>query len=147
MIAIVGIGADGWPGLGEPARDALRAAPTVIGSERQLALLPTEVPGERRAWPSPIDPLVDALAAGRHDGAAVLASGDPMLHGIGSSLARRGVELAVHPRIDDLVQSRAVHDWDLRCDSVRRSASSARPRASRDMTVPMGTSTITPISL
>jgi len=37
VIAIVGIGADGWPGLGEPARDALRAAPTVIisrGSSR-----------------------------------------------------------------------------------------------------------------
>jgi len=111
MIAIVGIGADGWPGLGEPARDALRAAPTVIGSERQLALLPTEVPGERRAWPSPIDPLVDALAAGRHDGAAVLASGDPMLHGIGSSLARRGVELAVHPHASAVAYACARLGW------------------------------------
>src|SRR6185437_16205193 len=111
VIVIVGIGADGWPGLGEAAQDALRAAPAVIGSERQLALLPADVPGERRPWPSPIDPLVDALAAGRHDGAAVLASGDPMLHGIGSSLARRGVELAVHPHASAFAYACARLGW------------------------------------
>ena len=111
MIVIVGIGADGWAGLGEPARDALQAAPTVIGSERQLALLPADVPGERRPWPSPIDPLVDELAAGRHDGAAVLASGDPMLHGIGSSLARRGVALAVQPHPSAVAYACARLGW------------------------------------
>ena len=111
MIVIVGIGADGWPGLGEPAREALRAAPTVIGSERQLALLPADVPGERRPWPSPIDPLVDEVAAGRHDGAAVLACGDPMLHGIGSSLARRGVALAVHPHASAFAYACARLGW------------------------------------
>jgi precorrin-6B C5,15-methyltransferase / cobalt-precorrin-6B C5,C15-methyltransferase len=95
-LVVVGIGADGWAGLGEEAKAALRAAPAVVGSERQLALLPDEVLGERRPWPSPIDPLVDELAAGTVD-ACVLASGDPMLHGIGATLARRGVELAVHP--------------------------------------------------
>jgi precorrin-6B C5,15-methyltransferase / cobalt-precorrin-6B C5,C15-methyltransferase len=113
-IAVVGIGADGWTGLGESARAALSAAEEVVGSERQLALLPPAVTARRRALPSPLEPLLDELAArangadGRAgdapaeaaDGATcVLASGDPMLHGIGASLARRlGPErLAIHP--------------------------------------------------
>ena len=97
-IAVVGIGADGWPGLGEPARAAILGARTIFGSERQLALLPAEATGERRPLPSPLEPLLDELAD-LHDGACVLASGDPMLHGIGASLARRlGPErLDVHP--------------------------------------------------
>ena len=97
-IAVVGIGADGWPGLGEPARAAILAADTIVGSERQLALLPATA-AERRPWPSPIDPLVDELVAGLDGSVCVLASGDPMLHGIGATLARRvGADrLAVHP--------------------------------------------------
>lgn len=97
-IVVVGLGADGWAGLGEPARQAILAARTLVGSRRQLDLLPA-TGAERRAWPSPIDPLVDELVAGRIEGPCVLASGDPMLHGIGATLARRaGPErLVVHP--------------------------------------------------
>ncbi|MEA2270390.1 MAG: precorrin-6B C5,15-methyltransferase / cobalt-precorrin-6B C5,C15-methyltransferase [Solirubrobacteraceae bacterium] len=97
-IAVVGIGADGWAGLGEPARAAILAADTIVGSRRQLDLLPATA-GARRPWPSPIDPLVDELADGVPGTVCVLASGDPMLHGIGATLARRvGPErLAVHP--------------------------------------------------
>lgn len=113
-IAVVGIGADGWAGLGQPARAALLAAAEVIGSERQLALLPATVTARRRPLPSPLEPLLaelaaavdgtgrkapDAPAAGADGAVCVLASGDPMLHGIGASLARRlGPErLTVHP--------------------------------------------------
>ena len=97
-IAVVGIGADGWAGLGEAARAAVAGAATVIGSPRQLDLLPSDLPAQRRALPSPLDPLLDELAA-NGDGVCVLASGDPMLHGIGATLARRlGPErLDVHP--------------------------------------------------
>jgi len=98
-IAVVGIGADGWAGLGEPARAALRAARTIVGSERQLALLAPEVTAARRPLPSPLDPFLDELAAQPGDATAVLASGDPMLHGIGATLARRlgPQRLMVHP--------------------------------------------------
>jgi precorrin-6Y C5,15-methyltransferase (decarboxylating) len=98
VITVVGIGADGWAGLGEAAREAITAAETVVGSERQLALIP-QAGGARRAWPSPIDPLLDELCNGWERSVCVLASGDPMLHGIGATLARRlGPEhLAVHP--------------------------------------------------
>ena len=61
-IAVVGIGADGWPGLGEPARAAILGARTIFGSERQLALLPAEAAASAGRWPSPIEPLLDELA-------------------------------------------------------------------------------------
>jgi precorrin-6Y C5,15-methyltransferase (decarboxylating) len=102
-LTVVGIGADGWPGLGETARAAVAAAPLIVGSTRQLDLLPADAtaPGARRLpWPSPLEPLLDALAAGDHGDAAILASGDPMLHGIGASLARRGVGPAASASTD-----------------------------------------------
>lgn len=88
MITVVGIGADGWGGLGETARAALRSAPRLVGSARQLELLPPEVTAPRRAWPSPMDALVEELAVSGED-ACVLASGDPLLHGVGVTLVRR----------------------------------------------------------
>ncbi|MBO9534266.1 MAG: precorrin-6y C5,15-methyltransferase (decarboxylating) subunit CbiE [Solirubrobacteraceae bacterium] len=94
-LTIVGIGEDGWTGLSSRARDALRTAERVIGAPRQLAFLPAGIVGaEREAWPSPMMPRVEALAAAIEAGDAavgttvVLASGDPMLHGVGATLAR-----------------------------------------------------------
>ncbi|MBW0104922.1 precorrin-6y C5,15-methyltransferase (decarboxylating) subunit CbiE [Pseudonocardia sp. KRD291] len=88
-VTVVGIGAEGWPGLAEPSRDALRAADVVLGGPRQLDLLDDSVPAVRRAWPSPLVPalpgILDELAGSR---VAVLASGDPMFFGIGTTLAR-----------------------------------------------------------
>ncbi|HET9093687.1 MAG TPA: precorrin-6y C5,15-methyltransferase (decarboxylating) subunit CbiE, partial [Solirubrobacteraceae bacterium] len=88
QITVVGIGADGWSGLSETARAAVLSADQVIGSERQLALLPATA-ANGRAWPSPITPLLDQLTALETGAICVLASGDPMLHGIGATLARR----------------------------------------------------------
>ena len=98
MIAVVGIGPDGLEGLGPAARAELAAAEMIVGSHRQLALLPDDG-AVHRPWPSPIGPLVDELVADPERPICVLASGDPMLHGIGATLARRlGPDhLRVHP--------------------------------------------------
>ena len=88
VIDVVGIGADGWAGLGEPARAAVLAADLLVGGERHLALVPDSA-AERRPWPSPLTQLVDELAELDGRAVCVLASGDPMLHGIGATLARR----------------------------------------------------------
>ncbi|WP_280194954.1 precorrin-6y C5,15-methyltransferase (decarboxylating) subunit CbiE [Nocardia farcinica] len=88
-IAVVGIGADGWAGLGAAARAALAEAEVVFGSARQLALLPGDCPAQRRAWPSPLLPaLRELLLACADRRVGVLASGDPMFFGIGVTLAR-----------------------------------------------------------
>ncbi|MBE1462444.1 precorrin-6y C5,15-methyltransferase (decarboxylating) subunit CbiE [Kibdelosporangium phytohabitans] len=87
MVTVVGIGAEGWDGLTAVARQALSAADVVLGSRRQLDLLPPVVTAERVAWPSPMMPAVPGLLA-EHQGRdlCVLASGDPMFYGIGSKL-------------------------------------------------------------
>jgi precorrin-6Y C5,15-methyltransferase (decarboxylating) len=87
-ITVVGVGADGWAGLAPVAREALAAAEVVVGGPRQLALLPAGVRAERVPWPSPLRPAVPGLIAA-HAGRriAVLASGDPLFHGIGRTLA------------------------------------------------------------
>ncbi|WP_339153849.1 precorrin-6y C5,15-methyltransferase (decarboxylating) subunit CbiE [Actinomadura luteofluorescens] len=87
VITVVGIGADGWDGLAEESREALRTAEVLFGNRRQLDLVPG-ADRERVAWPSPLLPALPGLIE-RHEGRAiaVLASGDPMFHGIGSTLA------------------------------------------------------------
>lgn len=129
LIAVVGIGADGWAGLGETARAAVLDADVIVGSERQLALLP-DSPATRRRWPSPIGPLVDELvddAAG--DSVCVLASGDPMLHGIGATLARRvdPGRLAIHPHASAFSLVCARLGWP--AADVRLASAVGRPPA------------------
>lgn len=87
QVTVVGIGADGWAGLTEPARDALRVAAAIAGSARQLALLP-DLGARRVPLPSPLLPRLDDLVRD-NPGLCVLASGDPTLHGIGATLSRR----------------------------------------------------------
>jgi precorrin-6B C5,15-methyltransferase / cobalt-precorrin-6B C5,C15-methyltransferase len=93
-ITVVGIGADGWAGLPEAGRQVVRTAEVIMGSRRQLDLLTWDVPGERLAWPSPLLPALPSLFEAHRDRRiAVLASGDPMLYGIGTTLVKRfGVE-------------------------------------------------------
>ncbi|WP_009909424.1 precorrin-6y C5,15-methyltransferase (decarboxylating) subunit CbiE, partial [Burkholderia thailandensis] len=84
-LTVVGIGDDGYAGLGRPARRALADAAVVMGGERHLAMLPARHGAERVPWPKPFDlaPLF-ARAPAR---VCVLASGDPMLFGVGATLA------------------------------------------------------------
>ncbi|MBB4945548.1 precorrin-6Y C5,15-methyltransferase (decarboxylating) [Kitasatospora gansuensis] len=120
-IVVAGIGADGWAGLGEGARAALRAAGVVLGGPRQLELLPAEVTAVRIAWPTPLRPAVPGLLAeyaGR--GLAVLASGDPMFFGIGRALAEvAGPErLNVLPHPSSLSYACARLGWPLESTEV-----------------------------
>jgi precorrin-6Y C5,15-methyltransferase (decarboxylating) len=90
-IVVVGIGVDGWSGLADPSRTALREADVIVGGSRHLELLPADIRGERRQWPSPLLPaLPDILDEHRGRRLVVLASGDPMFYGIGSTLSRLG---------------------------------------------------------
>jgi precorrin-6Y C5,15-methyltransferase (decarboxylating) len=86
-----------------------------LGEDRhvQAALQQAETIAEQRALPSPLEALFSELAAGEADGVCVLASGDPMLHGIGASLARRlGPDrLDVHPHASAFALACARLGW------------------------------------
>ncbi|WP_223483951.1 precorrin-6y C5,15-methyltransferase (decarboxylating) subunit CbiE [Pseudomonas sp. A-RE-19] len=86
-LTVVGIGEDGFKGLGKNARRALLGASRIIGGQRQLDLLPVCIRGERQPWPSPF--TLEPLLALRGEPVCVLASGDPMFFGVGASLARQ----------------------------------------------------------
>ncbi|MFF2074296.1 precorrin-6y C5,15-methyltransferase (decarboxylating) subunit CbiE [Kitasatospora sp. NPDC058162] len=121
-ITVVGIGADGWPGLAAASRAALQSAEVVIGGPRQLELLPRDaVPAERLPWPSPLRPAVPGLLA-EHAGRriAVLASGDPMFFGIGRTLAEVvGAErLRVLPHPSSVSYACARLGWPLEATEV-----------------------------
>ena len=85
-LTVVGIGEDGYAGLGKAARRALLGAECIVGAPRQLDLLPACIRAERQTWPRPFA-LAPVLAEGNTP-TCVLASGDPMLFGVGASLAR-----------------------------------------------------------
>jgi precorrin-6Y C5,15-methyltransferase (decarboxylating) len=115
-LTVVGIGADGWPGLSGSATAVLTAAEVIFGSSRQLALLPPAVEGDRVPWPAPLVPALPALLdAHRGRRMAVLASGDPMFHGIGVTLVRllgrQAVRVLPHPSSVSLAAARL--GWSL----------------------------------
>jgi precorrin-6B C5,15-methyltransferase / cobalt-precorrin-6B C5,C15-methyltransferase len=88
VVTVMGIGADGWAGLSPAAQQAVREAEVLIGGARQLAMLP-DAAATKVTWPSPMLPAIPGLLeehASRR--VCVLASGDPMFFGVGSTLVR-----------------------------------------------------------
>jgi len=112
VITVVGIGADGMAGLGDAARAELRGATVIYGSRRQLDLLDDTVAAQRREWPSPLAPALEALRDSATS-AHVVASGDPMLHGIGASLIKvLGPErVTVLPHVSSVTLACARMGW------------------------------------
>ena len=117
-VTVTGIGADGWTGLAPGSQAAIAAADVVVGGPRQLALLPDSVPGRRIPLPSPLLPgLPELIGDAAHAGAGlvVLASGDPMFYGIGSTLVRLlGAErVSVLPHPSSVSLAAAWLGWPL----------------------------------
>lgn len=99
-LVVVGIGDDGWAGLGPAARAAVERADVLVGGARHLALVPAE--GKTcESWPGDMRPFIDALVQRRGERICVLASGDPLLFGVGTLFARRlGTgDLAIIPHV------------------------------------------------
>src|SRR5690606_29833388 len=112
LVTVVGVGADG--SLQPAAETLLREADVVLGGRRHLELVAPVAGQERRLWPAPLGPALPALMAelrGRQ--VVALASGDPMLSGIGTTLVRTLGAEAVHvlPSISSVALARARMRW------------------------------------
>jgi precorrin-6Y C5,15-methyltransferase (decarboxylating) len=128
-VTVVGIGADGWTGLSPRSKTAIEQADALVGSPRQLALLPDTVAGRRVPLPSPLLPgLPELLTAHAGTALVVLASGDPMFYGIGSTLTgllgAARVTVLPHPSSVSLAAARL--GWPL--DDVDVVSLVGRPR-------------------
>ena len=123
-VLVVGIGADGWEGVPPRTRATVLQAAVVLGGRRHLAMLP-EVPGQRREpWPSPLRAGLPALLASLIDNrvadsrvadgrVVALASGDPLVSGIGTTLidllGREAVTIV--PAVSSVALARAELGW------------------------------------
>lgn len=111
-VRVVGIGADGWTGLSTPGRRLVESATTVIGGDRHLAMLP-QVDGQSRlGWPRPLRSGLQELLADLTD-VVVLASGDPLVSGIGSTLIDiLGADaVEIFPAVSSVAWARAAMRW------------------------------------
>lgn len=116
VIEVVGVQAGGVPSLPGELRDLVHSAAVVVGSPRLLETLPDR-PGQRQvAWPRPmlpgLDELLDHLRSGPQP-VVVLATGDPLDSGIGTTLIRRlGTErVRIHPAVGSVALARARMGW------------------------------------
>jgi precorrin-6B C5,15-methyltransferase / cobalt-precorrin-6B C5,C15-methyltransferase len=87
-LSVIGLGEGGWPELAALGRSLVEAAELVVGGERHLAMLPSDVRGRRLCWATPLSRTVEEILGQRGHPVAVLATGDPMHFGIGVTLAR-----------------------------------------------------------
>ena len=119
LVTVVGIEADGMlPGT---AVELVASADVVLGGARHLALLPPPVDGQERVpWPSPLRTGLPALLRS-YAGARVvaLASGDPLVSGIGTTLVdllgTGSVEIV--PTVSSVALARARMRWPAeRCE-------------------------------
>jgi precorrin-6Y C5,15-methyltransferase (decarboxylating) len=109
-VVIVGIGADGLPGLSPRARAAIESATFLAGGERHLELVgpppvKVKVEIERFTIRTNLPELVDRLRARRaEERCVVLASGDPLFYGIGHLLGQSlGTDqIVVEPALSSL---------------------------------------------
>ncbi len=115
MIIVVGIGADGVAGLSAASRNELHRAAVIYGAKRQLALLDDTITAERREWPSPMLPALQALPADAGSDIHIVASGDPLMHGIGGTLIRLfgADKVSVLPHVSSVTLACARMGWNV----------------------------------
>ena len=115
-VSVVGIGDDGCAGLTSRAIGAVSRAQVLVGGRRQLAFFP-EHTGERIALASGVAAVLDRVAELAEDrNVCILASGDPLLFGIGrlviDRLGAAHVEVIPQPSSVQLAFARAGVAWD-----------------------------------
>jgi precorrin-6Y C5,15-methyltransferase (decarboxylating) len=111
---VVGLSARGWQDLPGRLRSTLQSAEVLLGSPRHLELIPQSADQLRLHWPTPLReglPGVLDQVAGRR--VVALASGDPLVAGIGSTLIDMlGADAVhIHPAVSSVALARSRMGW------------------------------------
>lgn len=111
-LSVIGIGDDGPAGLAPAARSLLDGAEIIIAADRHLAKIP-EDGRERMGWLSPLTEMAKRITVYRGRRVAVLASGDPMCFGIGSTLTRyvSADEMTILPALPSFTLAASRMAW------------------------------------
>ena len=111
VIDVVGVPASGLSDLPAGLRELVSSAPVVVGGARHLKMLPD--PSRGVPWPSPLRAGLADLFGGLGDDVVVLASGDPLLSGVATTLMEvLGAErIRVHPALSSETLARARMLW------------------------------------
>ena len=119
-IVVVGIGADGAAGLAPASRAELARATVIYGSQRQLQLVEGCISAETRRWPSPMLPALRTMLDGADGDVHVLASGDPLLHGVGNTLIQLygPARVAVLPHVSSVTLACSRLGWPVQDTEV-----------------------------
>jgi precorrin-6B C5,15-methyltransferase / cobalt-precorrin-6B C5,C15-methyltransferase len=114
VIEVVGLSARGWSEIPERLRTLIWEAEVLLGSPRHLDLIPSVLGQQRLPYPSPLrqglPPLLNRVAGRR---IVALASGDPLLAGIGSTLIELlgASAVRIHPAVSSVSLARARMRW------------------------------------
>ena len=111
---MVGLTARGWSDVPERLRTTIQDADILLGSARHFDLIPSVSSQQRLPWPSPLReglPRLLSEVAGRR--VVALASGDPLLAGIGDTLVEMlGADaVRIHPAVSSAALARARMGW------------------------------------
>ncbi|MBV5273481.1 MAG: precorrin-6y C5,15-methyltransferase (decarboxylating) subunit CbiE [Lamprocystis purpurea] len=129
---LIGILDDGWPGLADTARARLAGAGCVIGAARTLGLVASQLaPGARqRAMDGALAQVPAWVREAQAQGlrVVVLATGDPLCHGIAgrltAALGAAAIEVLPAPSTVQLAFARFQRPWqDARISSCHGAAS------------------------
>ncbi|MBI4180189.1 precorrin-6y C5,15-methyltransferase (decarboxylating) subunit CbiE [bacterium] len=116
-IHLIGIGDDGLAGLPKKYADLIGAAQLLAGGTRHLSFFPDHG-AEKFPVKSNLKELAERLARGleKNERMVVLASGDPLFHGIGSFLLKKippdRLEILPAPSAMQLAFAAAKLPWD-----------------------------------
>jgi precorrin-6B C5,15-methyltransferase / cobalt-precorrin-6B C5,C15-methyltransferase len=114
VIEVIGLSARGWSDLPDRLRTLIQRAEVLLGSPRQLSLIPQFSDQQRLPWPSPLrEELPRLLSEVARSRVVALASGDPLLAGIGSTLIEilGAAAVRIHPAVSSVALARARMGW------------------------------------
>ncbi len=112
-LQIIGIGEEGFDALHPKAQQKIHDADYIIGGKRHLNMLPKTIAAHQQTWLSPLKETITLIKNHAGKPTIILASGDPMEFGIGTTLAQHfsDDEMTITPWVSSFSLALAHLQW------------------------------------